>query len=240
MIIIPAIDIKEGKCVRLTQGRMDEVTVYYDDPVEVAKKWAGLGAELIHLVDLDGAVEGDAVNLDVIKRIIDAVDVPVQLGGGIRDEKTAEAYLSMDRVKRIIIGTAAYDNPNLLKELTASHPGRIAVGIDAKDGRVAIKGWVEVTDERAVDLAMKLVDADVACLIYTDISRDGTLTGPNIEATREIAESVSIPVIASGGISSVKDIEDYRGVPVEGIIVGKALYSGAVHLNDAIQAAERN
>lgn len=240
MIIIPAIDIKEGKCVRLTQGRMDEVTVYYDDPVEVAKKWAGLGAELIHLVDLDGAVEGDAVNLDVIKRIIDAVDVPVQLGGGIRDEKTAEAYLSMDRVKRIIIGTAAYDNPNLLKELTASHPGRIAVGIDAKDGRVAIKGWVEVTDERAVDLAMKLVDADVACLIYTDISRDGTLTGPNIEATREIAESVSIPVIASGGISSVKDIEDYRGVPVEGIIVGKALYSGAVHLKDAIKAAERN
>lgn len=237
MIIIPAIDIKEGKCVRLTQGRMDEVTVYYDDPAEVAGKWAGLGAELIHLVDLDGAVDGEPTNLDVVRRIIGAVDVPVQIGGGIRDERTARAYLENDGVKRIIIGTAAYEDPDLLRSLCKAHPGRVAVGIDAKDGKVAIKGWVEVTDERATDLAKKLEDAGVSAIIYTDISRDGMLTGPNIEATRQMAESVHVPVVASGGISSVKDIENYRGVPIEGIIIGKALYSGAVHLADAIKAA---
>lgn len=237
MLIIPAIDIKDGKCVRLTQGRMDEETVYYEDPVEVAVKWAAEGAGLIHLVDLNGAVEGAAKNRPVIERIVDSVEVPVQIGGGIRDMATAEAYLSIDRVKRIIIGTAAYKDPEFLKAAAAKYPGRVAVGIDAKDGLVAVEGWVEVTEEKAVDLARRLQGVGVACIIYTDISRDGTLTGPNVEATREMAESVDIPVVASGGISSVEDISAYRDVPIEGIIVGKALYSGSVALPDAIKAA---
>lgn len=239
MLIFPAIDIKEGRCVRLTQGRMDAETVYSNDPAEVAKQWEASGAEVIHLVDLDGAVEGNAKNLGVIKRIIDSVNIPVQIGGGIRDVKTAELYLSITRVKRIIIGTAAYENPALVTTLTKKFPGRVAVGIDAKDGKVAIKGWVTVTDEKAVDLARKLEGAGVACIIYTDISRDGMLTGPNVAATREMAEAVSIPVVASGGISSLKDIESYSDVDIEGIIIGKALYSGNISLEDAIKTASR-
>ncbi len=238
MIIFPAIDIKGGRCVRLTQGRMDAETVYSDEPWEVAKKWASLGAEVIHLVDLDGAVEGNPKNLGVVEKITASVNVPVQIGGGIRDEKTAEAYLANPRIKRIIIGTAAIENPSLVTALTARHPGRVAVGIDAKDGFVAIKGWVTVTAQKATDLAKKLEGAGVACIIYTDISRDGMLTGPNVAATREMAESVNIPVVASGGISSLKDIESYRGVPLEGIIVGKALYSGNLGLAEAIRAAK--
>lgn len=240
MIIFPAIDIKGGRCVRLTQGRMDEETVYSDEPWEVAKKWAALGAEVIHLVDLDGAVEGNPKNLSVVEKITASVDVPVQIGGGIRDAKTAEAYLSNPKIKRIIIGTAAIENPSLVTGLCAKYPGRVAVGIDAKDGFVAIKGWVDVTAQKATELAKKLEGAGVACIIYTDISRDGMLTGPNVEATREMAESVDIPVVASGGISSLKDIESYRGVPLEGIIVGKALYSEAFDLRDAIKTAAGN
>lgn len=239
MIIFPAIDIKGGRCVRLTQGRMDAETVYSNEPWEVARKWEALGAEVIHLVDLDGAVEGNAKNLGVIEKITSSVNVPVQIGGGIRDEKTAEAYLSNPKVKRIIIGTAAIENPSLVTALTARYPGRVAVGIDAKDGMVAIKGWVTVTGQKAAELAKKLEGAGVACIIYTDISRDGMLTGPNVAATREMAESVNIPVVASGGISSLKDIESYRGVPLEGIIVGKALYSGNLDLTEAIKTALR-
>lgn len=239
MIILPAIDIKDGRCVRLTQGRMDAETVYSNDPREVAKKWESLGAGIIHLVDLDGAVEGAAKNFEVIKGIREAVSIPVQIGGGIRDVKTAEVYLDQVGVKRVIIGTAAYENPELLKTLTKKYPGRIAVGIDAKDGRVAIKGWITVTDEKAVELAKKLEGIGVACIIYTDISRDGMLSGPNVEATREMALSVNIPVIASGGISSIKDIESYKGVPLEGIIIGKALYAGSFGLEEAVGAAKR-
>lgn len=237
MIIIPAIDIKDSRCVRLTQGRMEDETVYSTDPSEVALRWAEAGAELIHLVDLDGAVEGGAKNYEVIKKIASSVDVPVQIGGGIRDSKTAELYLETPGVKRIIIGTAACEDPALLKALTKKYPGRVAVGIDAKDGRVAIKGWVKVTDERAVDLARRLEGAGVACIIYTDISRDGMLMGPNVEATREIADSVSIPVIASGGVTTIRDIEAYRSVKLEGIIIGKALYSGSIDLKEALAAA---
>jgi len=237
LIIFPAIDIKDRKCVRLSQGKMDRETVYYDDPVDVAVKWADSGAEVIHLVDLNGAVEGGAVNFDVIKRIISSVDVPVQIGGGIRDEQTAERYLELDGVKRIILGTAAHDNPALVESLTKKHPGRVAVGIDAKDGFVAIKGWVTVTDRKASDLAKSLEGQGVACIIYTDISRDGMLMGPNVVATKELAESISIPVIASGGIATIKDIEAYRAVPLEGIIIGKALYAGRFELADAIKTA---
>lgn len=238
MIIFPAIDIKGGRCVRLTQGRMDAETVYSNEPWEVAKKWASFGAEVVHLVDLDGAIEGNAKNLGVIEKITASIDVPVQIGGGIRDIKTAEAYLSNPKVKRIIIGTAAIENPDLVTALTAKYPGRVAVGIDAKDGFVAIKGWVEVSGRKATELAKNLEGAGVACIIYTDISRDGMLTGPNVAATREMAESVNIPVVASGGISSLKDIESYKGVPLEGIIVGKALYSGNLELGEAIRTAK--
>ncbi len=237
MIILPAIDIKDGRCVRLTQGRMDAETVYSNDPTEVARKWETLGAGIIHLVDLNGAIEGSAMNFDVIKRIKESVSIPVQIGGGIRDERTAAVYLEEVGVKRVIIGTAAYEDPEFLKSLTRRYPGRIAVGIDAKDGRVAIKGWVTVTDERAVTLARRLEGIGVASIIYTDISRDGMLSGPNVEATREMAEAVDIPVIASGGISSIKDIESYKGVPLEGIIIGKALYAGSIDLKDAVAAA---
>lgn len=238
MLIIPAIDIKNGQCVRLTQGRMDAVTVYSDDPAEMAVKWASLGARLIHLVDLDGAVEGAAKNYDVVKKIAAAVEVPVQIGGGIRDITAAQKYLYLNNVKRIILGTAALNDPDFLRYLTKRYPGRIAVGIDAKDGFVAINGWITVTDEKAVDLAVSLEDAGVAAIIYTDISRDGMLKGPNVAATSEMAEAVNIPVIASGGISSAKDVESYRGVKLEGIIIGKALYTGGVDLAEAIKAAE--
>lgn len=238
MIIIPAIDIKDGKCVRLRQGRMDATTVYHDDPVEVARKWAASGAELIHLVDLDGAVEGKAKNFPVIERIAGAVDVPLQIGGGIRDFKTAESYLSINGLKRIIIGTAAYDDPGFLAAILSAYPGRVAVGIDARDGNVAIKGWVEVTGEKAVDLAKRLEGAGVACIIYTDISRDGMLSGPNVGATKEMAECVDIPVIASGGISTIDDIKSYGETNIEGIIIGKALYTGNLELAEAISVAK--
>lgn len=236
MIIIPAVDIKDGKCVRLTQGRMDAVTVYADYPVEVALRWESLGAGLIHLVDLDGAVAGSAKNFGVIKGIASAVKTPVQIGGGIRDITSAQKYLSIPNVKRIIIGTAAYQDSDLLLWLTKKYPGRIAVGIDAKDGFVAINGWVTVTTEKAVTLAKSLESSGVACIIYTDISRDGMLKGPNVEATKELAGSVNIPVVASGGVSSVKDVQAYLGANIEGIIIGKALYSGGLDLRDAIRA----
>lgn len=238
MRIIPAIDIKDGRCVRLTQGRMDAVTVYSDNPAEMALRWESMGASLIHLVDLDGAVEGSAKNFRIIKKIADTVRCPLQIGGGIRDLKTAGEYLEIPRIKRVIIGTAAYENPGFLSELIRRFPGRAAVGIDAKDGRVAIKGWVTVTEQRAVDLARKLTGLGVAAIIYTDISRDGMLKGPNVEATREMASCVDIPVIASGGISSIKDIEAYKGVNIAGIIIGKALYSGGVDLKEAIAVAK--
>ncbi len=237
MIIIPAIDIKDTRCVRLTQGRMDRETVYYDDPVQVAARWESDGAELIHLVDLNGAIEGSAVNFETIRRIAASTGVPVQIGGGIRDVETAERYLGMEGVKRIILGTVAHENPELVRTLAARHPGRVAVGIDAKDGLVAIKGWVTVTGKKASELARELEGAGVACIIYTDISRDGMLMGPNVAATRELAGSIGIPVIASGGVSSIRDITAYGQVPLEGIIIGKALYDGKMELKDAIAAA---
>ena len=213
---------------------MDAVTVYSEDPSSIALKWAEGGAELIHVVDLDGAIEGSAKNIGVVKEIISATPVPVEIGGGIRDMKTAEAYLSLKGVKRIIIGTAAHEDPAFLAELVKTYPGRIAVGIDAKDGLVAIKGWVDVTKQSAMEMARRLEGGGVSCIIYTDISRDGMLTGPNVEATSAIAAAVTIPVIASGGISAIKDIESYRDTALEGIIIGKALYSGDIDLKDAI------
>ncbi len=239
MLIIPAIDIKDKRCVRLRQGRMDEETVYSADPVTVARRWESLGAKLIHVVDLDGAVHGRAVNFDIIKEIVSGIDVPVQVGGGIRDVGTAERYLSLKGVKRIIIGTAACREDGILDELTRRYPGRVAVGIDAKSGLVAVKGWVEVTDIPAKELALRLAKRGVACIIYTDISRDGMLAGPNVEAVRELKEAVGIPVIASGGVSSLKDIESLLSIGgLEGVIIGKALYTGDIDLRAAVKKAE--
>jgi phosphoribosylformimino-5-aminoimidazole carboxamide ribotide isomerase len=238
LIVIPAIDIKGSRCVRLSQGRMDKETVYSDSPHEVAMNWQSLGASLIHIVDLDGAVEGRPRNIDAIKRVIGSIDVHVQIGGGIRDMQSARTYLGMEKVKRVIIGTSACHDRGFLKELAMEYPGRIAVGIDAKDGLVAVKGWVEVTGQSAISLAKGLEGLDISSIIYTDISRDGMLKGPNIEATKTLASSTTIPVIASGGISCIGDIEAYKGAGIEAVIVGKALYTGSVNLREAISAAK--
>jgi len=234
MIIIPAVDIKDGRCVRLHQGKFDAVTRYFDDPVDAALRWSGAGAQLIHLVDLDGALAGRAVHIELFKAIIKATGVEVEIGGGIRDMATAESYLALSGVKRVILGTAAYKDRDFLKALTAKYPERVAVGIDAKDGCVALKGWVDVTAARAVDFARELEGAGVCAIIYTDISRDGAMSGPNVEATCEIAEAVTIPVVASGGVSSLDDVRGFKGKDIEGIIIGKALYTGDINLEEAM------
>jgi phosphoribosylformimino-5-aminoimidazole carboxamide ribotide isomerase len=239
MLIIPAIDIKGGRCVRLTQGRMDAETVYSEDPADVARGWEERGANLIHLVDLDGAIEGTPKNGEVIRKIIDSISVEVQVGGGIRDVEIVQYYLEEPRVKRVIIGTAAYSNPSLIERLCKEFPGKIAVGIDARDSMVAIKGWVEVTEQRAVDLAKRLEGIGVSCIVYTDIVRDGMLVGPNVKAIKEMVDIVDIPVVASGGMSTLKDIESLGGIGISGVIIGKALYTRDIDLSLAIEAASR-
>ena len=241
MIVIPAIDLKEGNCVRLEQGEMNRDTVFSDNPAEQALKWQEAGAELMHLVDLDGAFAGIPKNKAAIEAIIKAITIPAQLGGGIRDIATIEAYLSLG-LSRVIIGTAAQRNPELVIEACQKFPGRIVVGIDAKNGMVAVQGWAELTDISAVDLAKKFEDCGVAAIIYTDISRDGMMGGPNLEATRALAEAISIPVIASGGVSSLKDIENLMAIEqsgVTGAITGKAIYTGAINLAEAIAFTKR-
>ncbi len=236
MIVIPAIDLKDGKCVRLEQGLMDKDTVFNDNPGAQALEWERQGAELLHIVDLDGAFAGEPKNRDAIESILKAITIPAQLGGGIRDIETIEAYLSLG-LSRVIIGTAAQRNPELVREACAKFPGQIVVGIDAKNGMVAVQGWAEVTDVTAVELAKKFEGFGVSAIIYTDISRDGMLQGPNLEATRSLAEAVAIPVIASGGVSSLKDIENLMAIEasgITGVITGKAVYTGAIKLSEAI------
>lgn len=238
MIIYPAIDIKGGKCVRLLQGRMDDVTVYGDDPAAMARRWVEEGAEALHIVDLDGARDGRPVNLDSVLSVRAAVDVPLQVGGGIRSMEAAASYLG-EGLDRVIIGTRAAVDAEFLASLCASYPGRVAVGIDARDGRVALKGWTEVTELEAVELALRVQDLGASTIIYTDIARDGMLQGPNIEATGALARRVSIPVIASGGVSRLEDIRRLKRLErdgVEGIIVGKALYEAAISLAEALAA----
>ena len=242
MVIIPAIDLKEGKCVRLEQGLMDRASVYSDDPATTAKHWESQGAEFLHVVDLDGAFAGVPKNLDAIKAIRSAVKIPIQIGGGIRDIATINTLISIG-VDRIILGTAAIQNPAFVREACQKFQGKIIAGIDAKDGMVAIKGWAEVTDVKAIDLAMQMQDYGVIAIIYTDIKRDGMLSGPNIEATRLLAKSLHIPVIASGGVATMKDIEDlltirYSGI--SGVITGKAIYSGSLNLREAILFVKLN
>ena len=242
MLIIPAIDLKEGKCVRLEQGLMDKATVYSDDPATTAKHWETQGAELLHVVDLNGAFAGVPKNLEAIKAIRAAIKIPIEVGGGIRDMKTIRTLVSIG-VDRIILGTAAIEDPAFVQEACAAFPGKIIVGIDARDGMVAIKGWAEVTTVKAVDLALRMQEYGVIAIIYTDIKRDGMLTGPNIEATKALAKALHIPVIASGGVHTMKDIEDlltvrYSGVT--GVITGKAIYSGSLNLKEAILFIKMN
>ena len=236
MIVIPAIDIKNGKCVRLQQGRMDRETVFGEDPSAMALRWEKDGAEMIHVVDLDGAIEKRPRNLAAIKKILEAVRVPLQVGGGVRDIDTIGMYADAG-VQRIIIGTEAIRNPSLVQDACKRYPGQIVVGIDARNGLVAIEGWTETTGTQAVDLARQFEDSGVAAINFTDIHRDGMQTGPNLEATRKLAESISIPVVASGGVSTLADIQNL--IPLEpfgviGVITGKALYAGTLDLKEAI------
>lgn len=238
MRIYPAIDIKNGKCVRLRQGNFDDMTVYNDNPVEVAKEWIKNGASYIHLVDLDGAREGSGVNSDIIKEIANLSDVPVQTGGGIRTIEDIENKLALG-VRRVILGTVAVKNPEIVKEAVEKFGDAIAVGIDAKNGMVAVSGWEEVSEVSAVDLCVKMRDYGVKTIIYTDISKDGMMSGPNIEATKEIVDATGIDIIASGGVSGMNDLENVDKINAHGAIIGKALYTGAINLKEAVDRFER-
>ena len=240
MIIYPAIDIRGGRCVRLTEGRFDAETVFADDPAEMALKWAGLGAEFLHLVDLDGALAGEGKNVPVIERILQSVSIPVQLGGGIRNLETIEKLLSLG-VSRLILGSAAVKNPQLVEEACKKYPGHIAVGIDAKNGDVAIEGWGKGSGVAATELAKKMAAYGVETIIDTDISRDGMLSGVNVEATAALARACGVPIIASGGVASIEDIRRVKAVEsdgVQGCIIGKAIYTGAVDLKAALALAK--
>jgi phosphoribosylformimino-5-aminoimidazole carboxamide ribotide isomerase len=241
VIVIPAIDLKDGRCVRLQQGRMSKEVVYSEDPRETALKWYQEGAERLHLVDLNGAVEGRPFNQEAIKKIVEAVPIPVQLGGGIRDIETIETYLGLG-IDQIILGTAAYKDPGLIATACERFPDRIILGIDAREGLVSIEGWTEDTNISASDMARKYGHLGISAIVYTDIQRDGMGTGPNIEATRNLAEAIDIPVIASGGISGIDDVKNLLSLKkygVTGMITGKALYEGTLSLADAIGVVEQ-
>lgn len=234
MRIYPAIDIKDGKCVRLLQGRFSDVTVYGDNPVEIAKRWENEGGEFIHVVDLDGALNGHGVNAQLIKDICEAVSVPVQTGGGIRTIEDIEAKLACG-IQRVIIGTKAVSNPEFIKNAVEKYGDKIVVGIDAKDGYVAIEGWEKCSEFTAVEFAKEMVSLGVKTIIYTDIATDGTLKGPNVKAMAEMASAVDADIIASGGIGSAEHIKSLEATGVEGVIVGRALYTGDVKLSDVIK-----
>lgn len=236
MILFPAIDLKEGVCVRLKLGLMDQATVYNADPGAQAREFAEAGAQWIHVVDLNGAFAGTPVNGAAVEAILGAVDVPVQLGGGIRDMATIEAWLERG-VSRVILGTVALRDPALVRRACKRFPGKVAVGIDAKGGRVAVEGWAETSDLTVLDLAMKFEDAGAAAIIYTDIDRDGVLSGPNVEATAALARAISTPVIASGGVASLADLQALKDVAdsgIAGVISGRALYDGRIDLKAAL------
>jgi phosphoribosylformimino-5-aminoimidazole carboxamide ribotide isomerase len=242
MVIIPAIDLKDGRCVRLQQGDMTAETIYSEDPVAMARHWVEQGATRLHLVDLDGARAGKPKNEALIRKIVTAVgpNVPVQLGGGIRDMDTIERYLDHG-VGYVIIGTAAVKNPGLLHDAASAFAGHIIVGLDARDGKVAVEGWSKMTGHDVIDLARKFQDMGVEAIIYTDIGRDGMLAGVNLQATRKLAQSISIPVIASGGISSLDDIRDVCDLEpdgVSGVITGRAIYQGTLDFKQAVAFAE--
>ncbi|OQX14243.1 MAG: 1-(5-phosphoribosyl)-5-[(5-phosphoribosylamino)methylideneamino]imidazole-4-carboxamide isomerase [Desulfobacteraceae bacterium IS3] len=242
MIVIPAVDIKDGRCVRLLQGRMDAETVFSDDPAAMAKQWEDQGAERIHVVDLNGAFEKCPQNLEAVKKILETVKAEIQVGGGIRSRDTAKMYFDLG-VKRVIIGTAAVRHPKMVESICKEFPNRVIVGIDAREGLVSVEGWSTATRIKAADLARQFEDCGVAAINFTDIHRDGMQTGPNIEETRKLAEAIDIPVVASGGVSTLDDIKNL--LPLEkagvmGVITGRALYSGTLDLKEAIAVARDN
>jgi phosphoribosylformimino-5-aminoimidazole carboxamide ribotide isomerase len=240
MLLIPAIDLKNGQCVRLRQGRMDDVTVFSADPVGMAQRWADEGAERLHVVDLDGAVKGSPVNLKVVEQITGAISIPVQVGGGIRDEETVQRYLDAG-VAYVIIGTKAVNTPHFLHDLCLEYPRRIIVGLDAKDGRVALNGWAKLTHHDVVEMAQHCERDGVEAIIYTDIGRDGMMNGFNAESTQRLAKAVNTPVIASGGVSSLDDIRALRQLETDGVIgavIGRALYEGGLSLKECLQASQ--
>ncbi|MTI80142.1 MAG: 1-(5-phosphoribosyl)-5-[(5-phosphoribosylamino)methylideneamino]imidazole-4-carboxamide isomerase [Firmicutes bacterium] len=240
MLILPAIDLRNGKCVRLVEGRLDKETVYGEQPAEMAKQWQRLGAKYLHVVDLDGAFAGEPRNLDVIKEIVNTLDIPVQVGGGIRDISTIKNLLAIG-VSRVILGTAAISQPEVVREAVQQFDEQIVLGIDARDGRAAVQGWAVESDINAIELARQMKEIGVKRVIFTDIRRDGTMKGPNLEATGELASATDLKVIASGGVSSIDDLRQIKLMEkdgVEGAIMGKALYSGKVELKDALAVAE--
>ena len=237
MIIIPAIDLKDGQCVRLQQGRKEDVTVYSRDPLTTARKWESAGAKVLHIVDLDGAFSGETKNMSSILEIRKHVKLGMQVGGGIRDIVTVDKLLSAG-IDRIIIGTSVIEDPGFVLEACTRFPGRIFIGIDAKDGLVAVRGWEEMSDMEAKELAKRVETVGVAGIIYTDIARDGMLTGPNIPAMQEMVDTVKIPVIASGGIATIEDVKNLLQIKnLWGAITGKAIYSGSLDLKEAIKLA---
>jgi phosphoribosylformimino-5-aminoimidazole carboxamide ribotide isomerase len=236
MILYPAIDLKDGQAVRLVHGDMEQSTVFNDDPAAQAMSFVNAGCEWLHLVDLNGAFAGTPVNAAPVEAILKTCKVPTQLGGGIRDMATIEAWLDKG-LTRVILGTVAVENPDLVREAARAFPNQVAVGIDARNGRVATKGWAEKTDVMVTDLAKSFEDAGVAAIIYTDIMRDGAMGGPNIEATADLARAISIPIIASGGVSSLADLKALKATNViSGAISGRALYDGAIDLSEALKA----
>ncbi|PZQ97200.1 MAG: 1-(5-phosphoribosyl)-5-((5-phosphoribosylamino)methylideneamino)imidazole-4-carboxamide isomerase [Cereibacter sphaeroides] len=239
MILYPAIDLKDGQCVRLLRGEMEAATVFGDDPAAQAAAFVDAGCEWLHLVDLNGAFAGKPVNAAAVEAILSRVKVPCQLGGGIRDMATIGGWLSRG-LARVILGTVAVENPDLVRQAARAFPGKVAVGIDARKGRVATRGWAEETDVMATDLAKSFEDAGVAAIIYTDIDRDGAMQGPNVEATAALGRAVTIPVIASGGVSSMADLAALRDTGViAGAISGRALYDGAINLAAALDLLKR-
>lgn len=236
MIFYPAIDLKDGACVRLLRGKMEDATVFNADPTAQAQEFEQQGAEWLHLVDLNGAFAGAPVNADVVTALLGGVTLPVQLGGGVRDRKTIDLWLERG-IARVVLGTAAARNPELVRSAAKAHPGRIAVGIDARGGKVAVEGWAETTELTARELAKRFEDAGVAAIIFTDIDLDGAMQGPNVEATAALAEATSIPIIASGGVSKMADLQALKdsGAPLNGVISGRAVYEGAIDLADAVR-----
>jgi len=238
MILSPAIDLKDGQCVRLLKGEMDAATVFSDNPAAQARAFQDAGAQWVHLVDLNAAFAGEPVNGSAVEAILSALDVPAQLGGGIRDMATIEAWLTKG-LARVILGTVAVEDPDLVRDAAKAFPGQIAVGLDAREGRVATRGWAEETDIQVTDLARKFEDAGIAAIIYTDIDRDGAMAGPNLPATEALARAVDVPVIASGGVSSMADLRALKATGViSGAISGRALYDGAIDLGEALTMLE--
>ena len=237
MQILPAIDLRDAKCVRLKQGDYDQQTVFDEDPVAVARRWVSGGAEILHLVDLDGAKDGRPVNTQSVRSIVDAVDVPCQLGGGVRSEQTIRDWLDVG-VARLVIGTKAVKQPEWFTEMCRAFPDRLVLGLDARDGLLATEGWLETSDQQATEVAQHFESLPIAAIVYTDIARDGMMQGPNLEAMAAMQNAVDLPVIASGGVTVVDDVSRLAAVPMSGCIIGRALYEETIKLSEALEAAQ--